>query len=158
MAPSTRIGLAVMGQNPALNIAEKEYPISVYHRTTSKVDEKVERAKPPNTEDILLKVVAQVPDSGSCVTYIGKGGAGNFVKMVHNGIAYGDMQLISEAYDVLKSVGKLTNEELHQVLSEWFKGELLSFLIEITADQMYLELRMTREKDIWLTMFWIKLA
>jgi 6-phosphogluconate dehydrogenase len=109
-----------------------------------------------HTEDILLKVVAQVPDSGPCVTYIGKGGAGNFVKMVHKGIEYGDMQLISEAYDVLKSVGKLTNEELHQVLSEWFKGELLRFLFEITADVF--GKRMTREKDIWLTMFWIKLA
>ncbi|PKI71167.1 hypothetical protein CRG98_008465 [Punica granatum] len=63
-------------------------------------------------EDILLKVAAQVPDSGPCVSYIGKGGSGNFVKMVHNGIEYGDMQLIAEAYDVLKSVGKLSNEEL----------------------------------------------
>ncbi|PKI75578.1 hypothetical protein CRG98_003979 [Punica granatum] len=215
----TRIGLAglaVMGQNLALNIAEKGFPISVYNRTTSKVDETVERAKQEgnlpvygfhdpesfvksirkprviimlvkagapvdqtiktlsaymekgdciidggnewyeNTErrekavaelgllylgmgvsggeegarngpslmpggsfeaykyieDILLKVAAQVPDSGPCVTYIGKGGSGNFVKMVHNGIEYGDMQLIAEAYDVLKSVGKLSNEEL----------------------------------------------
>lgn len=241
MAPLTRIGLAglaVMGQNLALNIAEKGFPISVYNRTTLKVDETVERAKQEgdlplygfhdpesfvksiqkprviiilvkagapvdqtiktlsvymekgdciidggnewyeNTErrekalaelgllylgmgvsggedgarhgpslmpggsfeaykhieDILLKVAAQVPDSGPCVTYIGKGGSGNFVKMVHNGIEYGDMQLIAEAYDVLKSVGKLTNEELCQVFSEWNKGELLSFLIEITAD------------------------
>ncbi|KAJ7974234.1 6-phosphogluconate dehydrogenase, decarboxylating [Quillaja saponaria] len=236
----TRIGLAglaVMGQNLALNIAEKGFPISVYNRTTSKVDETVERAKHEgnlpvygfhdpesfvhsiqkprviimlvkagapvdqtiqtlsaylekgdciidggnewyeNTErrekavtesgllylgmgvsggeegarngpslmpggsfeaykyieDILLKVAAQV-DSGPCVTYIGKGGSGNFVKMVHNGIEYGDMQLIAEAYDVLKSVGKLSNEELQNVFSEWNKGELLSFLIEITAD------------------------
>ncbi|KAE8701930.1 6-phosphogluconate dehydrogenase, decarboxylating 1 [Hibiscus syriacus] len=85
-------------------------------------------------EEVLLKVAAQVPDSGPCVTYIGKGGSGNFVKMVHNGIEYGDMQLISEAYDVLKSVGKLFNEELYSVFREWNKGELLSFLIEITAD------------------------
>ena len=85
-------------------------------------------------EDILLKVSAQVPDSGPCVTYIGKGGSGNFVKMVHNGIEYGDMQLIAEAYDVLKSVGKLTNGELQQGFAEWNKGELLSFLVEITAD------------------------
>ncbi|RVX06205.1 6-phosphogluconate dehydrogenase, decarboxylating 3 [Vitis vinifera] len=241
MAPVSRIGLsglAVMGQNLALNIAEKGFPISVYNRTTSKVDETVERAKQEgnlplygfhdpesfvnsiqkprviimlvkagapvdqtiktlsgylekgdciidggnewyeNTErrekamaelgllylgmgvsggeegarhgpslmpggsfeaykyieDILLKVAAQVPDSGPCVTYIGKGGSGNFVKMVHNGIEYGDMQLIAEAYDVLKSVGKLSNEELRNVFSEWNKGELLSFLIEITAD------------------------
>ncbi|KAE9451104.1 hypothetical protein C3L33_17003, partial [Rhododendron williamsianum] len=241
MTTPTRIGLAglaVMGQNLALNIAEKGFPISVYNRTTSKVDETVERAKKEgnlpvfgfhdpesfvhsiqkprviimlvkagapvdqtiktlsvymekgdciidggnewyeNTErrekamselgllylgmgvsggeegarngpslmpggsfeafkhieDILLKVAAQVPDSGPCVTYIGKGGSGNFVKMIHNGIEYGDMQLIAEAYDVLKSVGKLSNEELHKVFSEWNKGELLSFLIEITAD------------------------
>lgn len=87
-----------------------------------------------NIEDILVKVAAQVPDSGPCVTYIGKGGSGNFVKMIHNGIEYGDMQLIAEAYDVLKSVGKLSNEELHDVFKEWNKGELLSFLIEITAD------------------------
>ncbi|CDY34724.1 BnaA01g33010D [Brassica napus] len=237
----TRIGLAglaVMGQNLALNIASKGFPISVYNRTTSKVDETVERAKKEgnlpvygfhdpesfvnsiqkprviimlvkagapvdqtiktlsaylekgdcivdggnewyenterrekavaengflylgmgvsggeegarngpsmmpggsfeaykNIEDILLKVAAQVRDSGPCVTYIGKGGSGNFVKMVHNGIEYGDMQLIAEAYDVLKSVGKLTNEELHGVFTEWNKGELESFLVEITAD------------------------
>ncbi|VFQ64550.1 unnamed protein product [Cuscuta campestris] len=237
----TRIGLAglaVMGQNLALNIAEKGFPISVYNRSTSKVDETVERAKAEgdlplygfhdpesfvksiqkprviiilvkagspvdqtiktlstylekgdciidggnewyeNTErrskeaeelgllylgmgvsggkegarqgpslmpggsfeaykhieDILLKVAAQVPDSGPCVTYIGKGGSGNFVKMVHNGIEYGDMQLIAEAYDVLRSVGKLSNAELHEVFSDWNKGELLSFLVEITAD------------------------
>ncbi|OVA15211.1 6-phosphogluconate dehydrogenase [Macleaya cordata] len=85
-------------------------------------------------EDILLKVAAQVPDSGRCVTYISKGGSGNFVKMVHNGIKYGDMQLIAKAYDVLKSVGKLSNEELQHIFSEWNKGELLSFLIEITTD------------------------
>lgn len=237
----TRIGLAglaVMGQNLALNIAEKGFPISVYNRSASKIDETLERAKLEgnlpvygfpdpqafvksirkpraiimlvkagapvdqtistfspfleagdciidggnewyeNTErrekemselgilylgmgvsggeegarhgpslmpggsrqayeyinDIVLKVAAQVPDSGPCVTYIGPGGSGNFVKMVHNGIEYGDMQLIAEAYDVLKSVGGLSNDELHQVFAEWNKGELLSFLVEITAD------------------------
>lgn len=226
-----------MGQNLALNIAEKGFPISVYNRTTSKVDETLERAhtegqlpltghytprdfvlsiKPPrsviilvkagapvdqtiaaladhmepgdciidggnewyqNTErrldeasqkgllylgmgvsggeegarngpslmpggsfqaynnirDILEKVAAQVED-GPCVTYIGEGGSGNFVKMVHNGIEYGDMQLISEAYDVLKHVGGLSNSELAQIFDEWNRGELESFLIEITAD------------------------
>ncbi|KAH7298855.1 hypothetical protein KP509_25G061600 [Ceratopteris richardii] len=84
-------------------------------------------------KDIVVKIAAQVND-GPCVTYIGEGGAGNFVKMVHNGIEYGDMQLISEAYDVLKSVGGLTNKELARTFSEWNKGELESFLIEITAD------------------------
>ncbi|ONI07306.1 hypothetical protein PRUPE_5G112300 [Prunus persica] len=204
-------GLAVMGQNLALNIAEKGFPISVYNRTTSKVDETVDRAhnegnlplfgqnnprdfvlsiqRPrsviilvkagapvdqtiaalsatgrgllylgmgvsggeegarhgpslmpggshqayTNVQDILHKVAAQVED-GPCVTYIGEGGSGNFVKMVHNGIEYGDMQLISEAYDVLKNVGGLSNEELGEIFAEWNKGELESFLIEITAD------------------------
>ena len=61
---------------------------------------------------------AQVND-GPCVTYVGPGGAGNFVKMVHNGIEYGDMQLISEAYDVLRTVGGLTNEEMVEAFNEW---------------------------------------
>ncbi|XP_068650339.1 6-phosphogluconate dehydrogenase, decarboxylating 3, chloroplastic-like [Aristolochia californica] len=230
-------GLAVMGQNLALNIAEKGFPISVYNRTSSKVDETVSRAqeegglplaglysprefvlsiKRPrsivilvkagapvdqtisalsqymepgdaiidggnewyeNTErriadadqrgllylgmgvsggeegarrgpslmpggsyqayenirDIVQKVAAQV-DDGPCVTYVGPGGSGNFVKMVHNGIEYGDMQLISEAYDVLKTVGGLSNSELADIFAEWNRGELESFLIEITAD------------------------
>ncbi|KAI3522502.1 hypothetical protein L1887_00334 [Cichorium endivia] len=230
-------GLAVMGQNLALNIAEKGFPISVYNRTTSKVDETLDRAhtegqlpltghytprdfvlsiqKPrsviilvkagapvdqtiaalaahmepgdtiidggnewyENTErriveatdkgllylgmgvsggeegarngpslmpggsyeaynnikDIVEKVAAQVED-GPCVTYIGEGGSGNFVKMVHNGIEYGDMQLISEAYDVLKNVGGLSNTELADIFDEWNRGELESFLIEITGD------------------------
>ncbi|KAI3707093.1 hypothetical protein L6452_25305 [Arctium lappa] len=230
-------GLAVMGQNLALNIAEKGFPISVYNRTTSKVDETLDRAhtegqlpltghytprdfvlsiqKPrsviilvkagapvdqtiaalaahmepgdtiidggnewyenterrmveasekgllylgmgvsggeegarngpsmmpggsyqaySNIKDIVEKVAAQVED-GPCVTYIGEGGSGNFVKMVHNGIEYGDMQLISEAYDVLKNVGGLSNDELAEIFDEWNRGELESFLIEITAD------------------------
>ena len=71
-------------------------------------------------KDIVEKVAAQVND-GPCVTYIGPGGAGNFVKMVHNGIEYGDMQLISEAYDVLKTLGGLTNEELNAAFNEWNK-------------------------------------
>jgi len=83
-------------------------------------------------QPIVEKVAAQTTD-GACVTYIGPGGAGNFVKMVHNGIEYGDMQLISEAYDVLKTVGKLTNDELAAVFDDWNKSELESFLVEITA-------------------------
>ncbi|KAJ6817661.1 6-phosphogluconate dehydrogenase, decarboxylating 2, chloroplastic-like [Iris pallida] len=230
-------GLAVMGQNLALNVAEKGFPISVYNRTPSKVDETVSRAAAEgnlpltghhsprdfvlslsrprsvvilvkagapvdqtiatlseflepgdaivdggnewyenterrmretaargilylgmgvsggeegarngpslmpggslkayqNIQDILSKVAAQV-DDGPCVTYIGEGGSGNFVKMVHNGIEYGDMQLISEAYDVLKTVGGLSNQELADIFAEWNRGELESFLIEITAD------------------------
>ncbi len=230
------VGLAVMGQNLALNIAEKGFPISVWNRSPGKVDTTVERAKNegnlpltgyheledfigslerprriimlvkagkpvdatidrlvpllepgdlivdggnewyPNTErrakavgekgimymgmgvsggeegarngpsmmpggpieawqmlqPIVAHVAAQV-DDGPCVVHIGPGGSGNYVKMVHNGIEYGDMQLIAEAYDILKTVGGLTNEELHQVFDTWNKGELESFLVEITA-------------------------
>ncbi|PNH04030.1 6-phosphogluconate dehydrogenase, decarboxylating [Tetrabaena socialis] len=231
------VGLAVMGQNMALNVAEKGFPISVYNRSFDKTEAAVKRAqkeglgdklrgfetvkdfvmsleKPrrviilvkagapvdqtiaqlseymepgdiiidggnewyENTEkrmkavaekgllylgmgvsggeegarngpsmmpggspeaysaieSIVKKVAAQV-DSGPCVMYIGGGGAGNFVKMVHNGIEYGDMQLISEAYDVLKTLGGLDNEELAAVFTEWNQTELKSFLVEITA-------------------------
>ncbi|KAG2498898.1 hypothetical protein HYH03_003089 [Edaphochlamys debaryana] len=231
------IGLAVMGQNMALNVAEKGFPISVYNRSYDKTEAAVKRAqkeglgeklrgyesikdfvlslqKPrrviilvkagspvdqtidalseymepgdiiidggnewyENTEkritkvaekgllylgmgvsggeegarrgpsmmpggspeaykyiqSIVEKVAAQVND-GPCVTYVGAGGSGNFVKMVHNGIEYGDMQLISEAYDVLKTLGGLNNEELAAVFKEWNAAELESFLIEITA-------------------------
>ncbi|KAK3282169.1 hypothetical protein CYMTET_10081 [Cymbomonas tetramitiformis] len=229
-------GLAVMGQNLALNIAEKGFSISVFNRSSSKTDATVERAqkeglgdklvgfhemrdfvtslqKPrcviilvqagapvdstiaslsehleagdiiidggnewyENTErrslevakkgllymgmgvsggeegarngpammpgglpeayaaieDIVTKISAQV-DDGPCVTHVGPGGAGNFVKMVHNGIEYGDMQLISEAYDILKTVGGLSNEDLAKVFREWNAGELQSYLIEIS--------------------------
>ncbi len=87
-----------------------------------------------NLEPILVKIAAQV-DDGPCVTYIGKGGAGHYVKMVHNGIEYGDMQLIAEAYDLLKNVAGLDSKQLHQVFTEWNQTEELnSFLIEITAD------------------------
>lgn len=83
-------------------------------------------------KDIVEKVAAQV-DDGPCVMYIGEGGSGNYVKMVHNGIEYGDMQLISEAYDLLKTLGGLTNDELAAVFKEWNSGELESFLVEITS-------------------------
>jgi 6-phosphogluconate dehydrogenase len=85
-------------------------------------------------EPILTKIAAQV-DDGACVTYVGPGGAGHYVKMVHNGIEYGDMQLIAEAYDLLKNAAGLTNPQLHEVFAEWnTTDELNSFLIEITAD------------------------
>jgi 6-phosphogluconate dehydrogenase len=227
------VGLAVMGENLALNIEEKGFPVAVYNRTADKVDAFVARAaakrvvgcKTPaelaaalrrprrivmmvkagapvddtiaalrphlepgdmlvdggnehfsNTErrareleaaglrfvgmgvsggeegarhgpslmpggqpsayeelaPILTKIAAQV-DDGPCVDYMGPGGSGHYVKMVHNGIEYGDMQLIAESYDVLKNVGGLSNEELAGVFSKWNDGELQSFLIEITA-------------------------
>ena len=81
----------------------------------------------------MLSKVAAITDSGPCVTYLGEIGSGNYVKMVHNGIEYGDMQLIAEAYDILKTVGGLANTELAEVFAEWNGGELESFLIEITA-------------------------
>lgn len=85
-------------------------------------------------EAILTKIAAQV-DDGPCVTYIGPGGAGHYVKMVHNGIEYGDMQLIAEAYDLLRNVLGFNDQQLHEVFAEWnTTDELNSFLIEITAD------------------------
>lgn len=73
-------------------------------------------------------------DGEPCVTYIGADGAGHYVKMVHNGIEYGDMQLIAEAYSLLKGGLNLTNEELAQTFTEWNNGELSSYLIDITKD------------------------
>lgn len=85
-------------------------------------------------EPIVTKIAAQV-DDGPCVTYIGPGGAGHYVKTVHNGIEYGDMQLIAEAYDLLKNTLGLDHTQLHQVFAEWNETEELnSFLIEITRD------------------------
>jgi len=85
-------------------------------------------------EPILTKIAAQV-DDGPCVTFVGPGGAGHYVKMVHNGIEYGDMQLIAEAYDVLANGLGLNNQQLHEVFKQWNETqELNSFLIEITAD------------------------
>lgn len=81
---------------------------------------------------MMEKVSAQV-DDGPCVTYIGPGGAGNYVKMVHNGIEYGDMQLIGEAYDLLRNVAGLSVDRISDVFEEWNAAELQSFLIEITA-------------------------
>ncbi|KAJ8908349.1 hypothetical protein NDN08_005059 [Rhodosorus marinus] len=235
------VGLAVMGQNLALNIAEKGFSISVFNRSSSKTDDAVARAQGEledpalfsgfkdmkefvesierprsiimlvkagapvdatiealvplleegdmiidggnewfeNTErrsealskkgimymgmgvsggeegarfgpslmpggpeeawqsvaPILKKIAAQV-DDGPCVFHIGPGGAGNYVKMIHNGIEYGDMQLIGEAYDVLRTIGGLTPDQLADVFTEWNKGDLKSFLIEITANIM----------------------
>ncbi|MET3322283.1 UNVERIFIED_ORG: 6-phosphogluconate dehydrogenase [Peribacillus simplex] len=82
----------------------------------------------------ILKAISAKVEGDSCCTYIGPNGAGHYVKMVHNGIEYGDMQLISEAYFILKQVLGLSAQELHEVFAEWNKGELDSYLIEITAD------------------------
>jgi 6-phosphogluconate dehydrogenase len=82
----------------------------------------------PIWESIAAKV-----DDGPCVTYIGPGGAGHFVKMVHNGIEYGDMQLIAEAYDLMRRVVGMSADEMADVFDEWNRGDLESFLIEITT-------------------------
>ena len=83
---------------------------------------------------VLTEIAARAPDGEPCVAYMGPNGAGHYVKMVHNGIEYGDMQLISESYAVLKQVLGLSNEELGKVYAEWNQGELDSYLIAITAD------------------------
>lgn len=82
----------------------------------------------------IFEAISAKVEGEPCVTYIGPDGAGHYVKMVHNGIEYGDMQLIAEAYAILKDLLGLSAEELHQVFSSWNQGELNSYLIEITAD------------------------
>ncbi|WP_026573299.1 NADP-dependent phosphogluconate dehydrogenase [Bacillus sp. UNC438CL73TsuS30] len=82
----------------------------------------------------IFEAISAKVNGDPCCTYIGPDGAGHYVKMVHNGIEYGDMQLISEAYFILKHVLGLQAQELHKVFAEWNKGELDSYLIEITAD------------------------
>jgi 6-phosphogluconate dehydrogenase len=85
-------------------------------------------------EQVFKAIAARAPDGDPCVAYIGPRGAGHYVKMVHNGIEYGDMQLIAESYDLLSRGAGLTAGELHQVFSAWNQGELSSYLIGITAD------------------------
>jgi 6-phosphogluconate dehydrogenase len=227
------IGLAVMGENLALNIERNGYPIAVFNREPSKVDDFVARAEgkqvigtrtpeefvkslqrprkiillvkagPPidwtidqirpflDEGDIIIdggnshfadterrekalqaegirligsgvsggekgalwgpslmpggdreaydqirpiwEAIAAKVDDGPCVTYIGPGGAGHFVKMVHNGIEYGDMQLIAKAYDLMRNVLGLDTSEMADIFDEWNRGDLESYLIEITA-------------------------
>lgn len=91
---------------------------------------------------ILEQISAKTDDGTPCVTYIGPNGAGHFVKMVHNGIEYGDMQLIAESYDLMKKVAGLSVDEMAQIFNDWNQGELDSYLIEITADIL------TRKDDL----------
>jgi 6-phosphogluconate dehydrogenase len=230
------IGLAVMGENISLNIESKGFPVSVFNRTTSKVDDFMNgrgkgkkffgahtleefvgslkkprkvmmlvKAGPPVDEfiehllpllekgDIIIEggnshftdtirrtqyveskgllyvgsgvsggeegalngpslmpggspaawplikpifqaVCAKTPEGEPCCDWMGENGAGHFVKMVHNGIEYGDMQLIGEVYDLMKRGLGMTNEEMQKVFAEWNEGELNSYLIEITRD------------------------
>jgi 6-phosphogluconate dehydrogenase len=87
----------------------------------------------PHIKDIFQAIAAKVDDGIPCCEWVGDDGAGHYVKMVHNGIEYGDMQLIGEAYQLLKDGLGLTADELAEVFTEWNKGELDSFLIEISA-------------------------
>lgn len=82
----------------------------------------------------ILETIAAVAEGEPCVTHIGSDGAGHFVKMIHNGIEYADMQLIAEAYDLLRQSGGVSPEEIAEIFTEWNKGELESYLIEITAE------------------------
>ena len=88
----------------------------------------------PHVKEIFQSISAKVEDGSPCCDWVGEEGAGHYVKMVHNGIEYGDMQLICEAYNILKNGLGMTEQELHDTFAEWNKGELDSYLIEITRD------------------------
>jgi 6-phosphogluconate dehydrogenase len=88
----------------------------------------------PHVKAILQGIAARVEDGTPCCDWVGEGGAGHYVKMVHNGIEYGDMQLICEAYNLMKTGLGLTPDQMRDVFAEWNKGELDSYLVEITRD------------------------
>lgn len=88
----------------------------------------------PHIKPIFQAICARTPEGEPCCDWMGENGAGHFVKMVHNGIEYGDIQLICETYDVMKRVLGMSNAEMHEVFAEWNRGELDSYLIEITRD------------------------
>jgi 6-phosphogluconate dehydrogenase len=90
----------------------------------------------PHVKEIFQSIAAKVEDGTPCCDWVGSDGAGHFVKMVHNGIEYGDMQLISEAYHLLKTVLKLSHDEMHRVFAAWNQGVLNSYLIEISSEIM----------------------
>src|SRR5213075_2981180 len=88
----------------------------------------------PHVKPIFQAIAAKVADGSPCCDWVGENGAGHYVKMVHNGIEYGDMQLICEAYNLMKNGLGMTADAMHNVFAEWYKGELNSYLIEITRD------------------------
>ncbi len=88
----------------------------------------------PHVKDIFQKIAAKVEDGTPCCDWVGENGAGHYVKMVHNGIEYGDMQLICEAYNLMKTGLGMSPDEMHKVFADWKQGELDSYLIEITRD------------------------
>jgi len=87
-----------------------------------------------HVKPIFQAISAKVEDGTPCCDWVGEDGAGHFVKMIHNGIEYGDMQLICEAYNIMKLLLKLSADDMHEIFKEWNKGELDSYLIEITRD------------------------
>ena len=88
----------------------------------------------PHVKPIFQDIAAKVDDGSPCCDWVGENGAGHFVKMVHNGIEYGDMQLICEAYQIMKDLLGMSADDMHEVFKEWNQGELDSYLIEITRD------------------------
>ena len=88
----------------------------------------------PYVKPIFQSICAKVEDGSPCCDWVGEGGAGHFVKMVHNGIEYGDIQLICECYQIMKDILGMSNEEMHEVFAQWNKGDLDSYLVEITRD------------------------
>jgi len=93
----------------------------------------------PAVKPIFQAIAAKVPDGSPCCEWVGENGAGHFVKMVHNGIEYGDMQLICEVYQIMRDVLGMTSREMHEVFAEWNEGDLGSYLIEITRDILAFE-------------------
>lgn len=87
-----------------------------------------------HVKPIFQSIAAKVEDGSPCCDWVGENGAGHFVKMVHNGIEYGDMQLITEAYQIMKVLLGMSADEMHEVFKEWNEGELSSYLVEITRD------------------------
>ena len=87
-----------------------------------------------HVKPIFQSIAAKVEDGTPCCDWVGENGAGHFVKMVHNGIEYGDMQLICEVYQIMKNLLGMSAPEMHKVFKEWNEGELESYLIEITRD------------------------
>jgi 6-phosphogluconate dehydrogenase len=88
----------------------------------------------PHVKEIFQSIAAKVENGEACCDWVGEGGAGHFVKMVHNGIEYGDMQIITEAYQLMKDLLGMSNDEMHDVFKKWNEEELDSYLIEITRD------------------------
>ena len=104
----------------------------------------------PLVKPIFQAIAAKVDDGTPCCDWVGENGAGHFVKMVHNGIEYGDMQLITEAYQIMRDLLHLDADEMHKIFKEWNEGELDSYLIEITRDILALQ------RYRWETSWWIK--